>query len=901
MKTTILFVLTLILIVQHSIFSQSYGTKIRYITDKNLLAVKFYDSQTGIAVGDSGTILLTKDSGISWVKITTNFIYTLRAISLVGNSIGFIVGGDYSQTLQKYVGVVLKSTDKGETWNLIQDVENERYNTVFFTSENIGYVGGTGRSPSSLDYNPALKRTTDGGITWHSSNYPNDLYGSPIYSIKFINSAIGYACGAGISLKTTDAGVSWLNQTSSSLNAQAFYDQHFFDETNGFQFGQNVIRTYDGGKSWIFKYPNPSWLNFRSVKFINDTEAIAVGFNGFFSKSTDGGESWVNYSLGFETELLGVDIPTDKKGVAVGRSGILVSFNFDSISTNTAIKNICFLNPTAKQIVFNNSEITIKWKTFNVPINSWQMEYSLDNGKTWKFIRKQLYNLDNSCLWNTVGVDTSSNAKLKLIDLATGESYISDPFKIKPIDKRIWFTYPNKKIYTRVNSNIGISWDFDYTSLSNVGFQLVPDSYETYPDVPINSKATTIKLPNLDGKFQLKIYDISNPQIFSLSDTIVVKINSGFFLTKPTEGNILQTDSIRTIEFASYNNEKIKLEYTTDLGNTWNIIETNIKADSNKAVEFKYNWKVPKANSKRGQIRLTSLDSPNSFKVSPTFEITDKEIIGYFPIAIGNKWYYNYVHYVSYPGGSTTTSKMQSIWEVADTTRMKNGLKYFLVKLFEKRNDNTYKLADTILINVNKNKVNIVGPFEPSNFSMSFADFSRFNVYEVNKIFNKQLHSFSVYDDLFPEKFHAVTDSIGVTSYNCVSLTKGGYGMYLAGCILAGKKYGEVLDNYLVDITNKDIIPSQFSLSQNYPNPFNPETTIEYTIPANVKGETAKVTLKVYDLLGREVATLVDEFKNAGTYSSTFNTLRSSITSGVYFYRLQAGSYSQTKKLILMK
>jgi len=100
-------------------------------------------------------------------------------------------------------------------------------------------------------------------------------------------------------------------------------------------------------------------------------------------------------------------------------------------------------------------------------------------------------------------------------------------------------------------------------------------------------------------------------------------------------------------------------------------------------------------------------------------------------------------------------------------------------------------------------------------------------------------------------------------------------------------------------------VPSKFELSQNYPNPFNPETTIEYTIPAKVKSETAKVTLKVYDILGHEVAALVDDYRNAGTYTATFNSRqlerRRELPSGVYFYRLNAGNYTETKKLVLMK
>jgi len=89
-----------------------------------------------------------------------------------------------------------------------------------------------------------------------------------------------------------------------------------------------------------------------------------------------------------------------------------------------------------------------------------------------------------------------------------------------------------------------------------------------------------------------------------------------------------------------------------------------------------------------------------------------------------------------------------------------------------------------------------------------------------------------------------------------------------------------------------------FMLAQNYPNPFNPSTTIEYQIPKN-----EFVTLKVYDILGREITTLVNRDKNAGIHSVEFNidNLSAKLTSGIYFYTLKAGSFYQTKKLVLMK
>jgi hypothetical protein len=87
---------------------------------------------------------------------------------------------------------------------------------------------------------------------------------------------------------------------------------------------------------------------------------------------------------------------------------------------------------------------------------------------------------------------------------------------------------------------------------------------------------------------------------------------------------------------------------------------------------------------------------------------------------------------------------------------------------------------------------------------------------------------------------------------------------------------------------------SSFELAQNFPNPFNPTTVINYQLLANTL-----VTLKIYDVLGRLVKTLVEERQTAGPHSVTFNA--STLSSGVYLYRLTAGSFVNTKKLILIK
>lgn len=94
-------------------------------------------------------------------------------------------------------------------------------------------------------------------------------------------------------------------------------------------------------------------------------------------------------------------------------------------------------------------------------------------------------------------------------------------------------------------------------------------------------------------------------------------------------------------------------------------------------------------------------------------------------------------------------------------------------------------------------------------------------------------------------------------------------------------------------------IPTEYSLSQNYPNPFNPSTTIKFGIPSNVNGQTSNVRLIVYDLTGRVIATLVNEPLQAGYHEYKFDA--GSFASGIYFYKITAGSFSVVKKMMLIK
>lgn len=101
-----------------------------------------------------------------------------------------------------------------------------------------------------------------------------------------------------------------------------------------------------------------------------------------------------------------------------------------------------------------------------------------------------------------------------------------------------------------------------------------------------------------------------------------------------------------------------------------------------------------------------------------------------------------------------------------------------------------------------------------------------------------------------------------------------------------------------VDSDNPELILS-YKLEQNFPNPFNPSTTINYSIPSNVKHETSKTKLIVYDLLGREISTLVNKEQKPGNYEVQFNARN--LTSGIYFYKITSGNFVSVKKMTLLK
>ena len=261
-----------------------------------------------------------------------------------------------------------------------------------------------------------------------------------------------------------------------------------------------------------------------------------------------------------------------------------------------------------------------------------------------------------------------------------------------------------------------------------------------------------------------------------------------------------------------------------------------------------------------------------------TYPITPPE---FFPLHIGNHWQYSengVVVIESRAVSDTTMSNSKTYTKISGSHSgyyRKDGSKVYSYNPSTNEEKLKYDFSsdegDTLSVEVSDEDTLIIR-VSSIGYTEIFG--------ETRKYFN-YMYEWVNSSEGFEKRF---IDGLGFSQqYGLLS-----YG--LTGAVIDGQQYGTIVN---VE-KNNESIPTKYSLKQNYPNPFNPETVISYQLPV-----MSKVELKVYDVLGREVATLVNKEQSAGTYEVQFDA--SNLTSGIYFYRLMSGEYSETKKMLILK
>lgn len=291
----------------------------------------------------------------------------------------------------------------------------------------------------------------------------------------------------------------------------------------------------------------------------------------------------------------------------------------------------------------------------------------------------------------------------------------------------------------------------------------------------------------------------------------------------------------------------------------------------------------------------------------------DSTLLEFFPLHQGDTLQYTYGNEFGF------TSRVITQLITNPDTVLSNGRHYFKIMGSPYKSSTKYLRIDSLL------RVQEYSGFYSSNWRNGEVN-SEVNVFRLNERAGTSWNmAYNLGDQLTGppyiiryngiylttafETTHEIMDfqqgvrraSSGDTTYSYHFLLLKGFGIYrieygenlwlqLTGATINGIRYGKLV----TDVKEEPSVPSIFTLEQNYPNPFNPTTRISFSIP------TDELTIvKVYDIIGREMATLVNGYQKAGCYIVSFDAAK--LSSGIYIYKIQAGSYSAMKKMQLVK
>jgi len=253
-----------------------------------------------------------------------------------------------------------------------------------------------------------------------------------------------------------------------------------------------------------------------------------------------------------------------------------------------------------------------------------------------------------------------------------------------------------------------------------------------------------------------------------------------------------------------------------------------------------------------------------------------------FPLQIGNLWQYSEI-----PGSYTESKAIKD-------TLMLNGKTYTQINgalvngYFRKENSKVY------LYNLSSNDESLLYDFslttgDTLSINIDGSDTVVTTVYEegTGEIFGLQRYYMAFLTKHSSSTAYGIkyiTDGFGFSAYNGEVLSYG-----LSGAIINGIPYGVINQ-----VRNTENFPIIYQLMQNFPNPFNPSTKIKFSVP-----EQGIVQIKVFNVLGKEIKTLLNDYRRAGKYEVVFDA--GNLPSGIYFYRIVSGKYKETKKMILLK
>jgi photosystem II stability/assembly factor-like uncharacterized protein len=714
-----------------------------------------------------------------------------------------------------------------------------------------------------------------------------------IYCIRFVNTQTGYAaCEAGTVLKTTNGGLNW--SVKMLNNSSNLYTVHFINANTGMVAGEfgAADKTINGGNNWVKITINDS-VDFRDIRFRNaGTGILVTGYNNgnyFYYpriyKTSDGGLNWTVKQYDYsQWWLRSISFASNNKIFVAGERVLYEST--DAGETWDTVASYGFQNMGNRSVWFANSSTGYVLSNY---LSSYLINKTTDGGSTWIQYNTGSYHDVKSIAFvnaNTgivagsyTGVFRTTNGGLNWIKFSNAVD-----------SSRIYYSVTNAGANRFVYAGDG---GIIYRSInSGANFTRVSKSFtdETITSVSFINNQTGVACGN--------------------NGTIFKTINGGINWTQancPGAGNFIKVRLFNNTGFAVASNGRIYK--TIDAGSTWNTLYLDT---------LTLGWgtaDIPDINT----IHVTGGHCSHSGVITTDGGLT-----------------WNLVYLECECHGPPETGCISE-------------------QLLNMASSNVYFIAGygmpphmpgnpTAVLFYNGGSANYVfnGYGDPN--VLTFADYADTNygiaVGGRGRVMRTSSGFRNFTDYWFPLggfswiNYLSLVDSINSLANICYSesglitsgiykSTNGGLNWALCGVVsnsLTGLKYynfnfavswgpyGGIISNNNPGIilqTNPPLseVSASYKLYQNYPNPFNPVTIIRFQIPNSENGkwkiENGVVTLKIFDILGKEIETLVNENLKPGTYEVKFDG--SKLASGIYFYTLTAGEFKGTKKLILLK
>ena len=872
--------------------SNNWDIQLTLSEGSNIIYAKAVDNLGSESSTDSVSVLYSSNS--NWSHQTSDPDNALRDVFFINDQIGWAVGINYQGGNTK--GVIIKTTNGGANWNHLTYIASGALLSVWFIDSNTGWCAGE---------NGTIVKTTDGGATWVNQNL------QPTYlleKIQFINGNTGWTIGAknvykttnggsswfvvhtfdytdctalffldsnvgwisgiqGDIYKTTDGGQNWVSQRPDF--GDHLYDAYFYDNQHGWIAGDAIsdpegliMLTTDGGTNWNYSLVNPNPLN--SVYFINANEGFAVGWTGRILHTTDSGNTWAIEASGTVKDLRGVYFPSANNGWTVGDEGTILKYHSGNTQHFTPIWSG---NPY-------------------LPMNTFVTSATLDSNDLDAGDEIALFD-GNNC----VGVAQLS-----------GPIIPGNPIQI--IASKDDPDTPELDGFIDGDSIIYKYWDgTNLVEISNVipSYTLGGPDFIGQGTAVVDLNAQTVYTQNISLTTGWNIFSLNvvppDPDMLSILDTLI--LNDELIKAQDEAGNaVVYLPGIGWINTIG-NWEDTEGYYIKTNTNT-SLIVSGSSVLTPLDIPLTQGWNIISYPCQSPQNALDVLQPLIDAGVLIKAQDEAGNAVVYLPgigwlNTIGN-FEYGEGYYVKVNTSTILNINCPNIMTTPETITYQNLKKnveepnHFDVP-FEK---NPYQPMNIIL------KLKNIADFKNSEMGI-FADGLCVGATTLgnNITTNDSINLIQIIaskDDPTTESIDGFTDGqeIKLRMWDSELLKEISVPSLSENVDKIFSSRGTIILTVDLDKIYMDEVPTEFVLENNYPNPFNPSTIIRYGLPSD-----SYVKLEIFDITGKRVNTLVNEMQKAGYHNVTFSA--ENLASGVYLYRIIAGKFIKTKKLLLLK